>query len=258
MTYEFLTLEIADRVAVVRLDRPAARNALSQAMMRELVQCARALSDRTDVEVVLLAGGDGFFCAGADLKDERAWADDSASLVERRQRASLGYRMCKAWEEIPQITIAAIEGYAMGGGLALALACDWRVAADDAFLSLPEIALGIPLTWGTIPRLTALLGPAMTKRLTILCERVPAGQALAIGLIDYVAPATLALAKAREIAGKTLAMPAAVVRMSKESVNAVAGALSHAASYAAHDQLALAAAGMQAQAARQAALKPAR
>jgi len=256
MTFDFLTRDIGERLALVRLDRPAARNALSLALMRELAHCARELAERTDVDVVILTGGPACFSAGADLKDARAWADESMSLVEQRQIASLGYRMCKAWEEMPQITIAAVEGYAVGGGLALALACDWRVAADDAFVSLPEIALGIPLTWGTIARLTTLLGPARAKRLAILCERVPAAEALAIGLVDYTAPAGRALTKAREVAARTLAMPAAAVRMSKESVNAVATALNHASGYMAHDQLALAAASAGSLDAREATLKP--
>ena len=74
------------------------------------------------------------------------------SLEENREIASLGFRMARAWEELPQMTIAAIEGYAIGGGVALAAALDWRVIARDAFVSFPEIALGIPLTWGTLPR----------------------------------------------------------------------------------------------------------
>ena len=254
MTFELLNLRIDDRIAVVQMNRPAARNALSQALMSELMLCARELADRVDIDVVLLTGDERCFSAGADLKDERAWADESKSLVARRQIASLGYRMCKAWEEMPQITIAVIEGYAIGGGLALALACDWRVAAENAFVSLPEIALGIPLTWGTIPRLTSLLGPARAKRLVILCERVAIAEALASGLVDYLAPPSQALAKARQIAAEVLAKPAAAVRMSKESINAVATALDHIAGYAAHDQLALSAASDEAREARQAAL----
>lgn len=256
MPFDHLTLDIESRLAVVRLNRPPARNALSQALMRELTRCARDLAERTDIDVVLLTGSDVCFSAGADLRDAQAWADESMSLVERRQIASLGYRMCKAWEEMPQITIVAIEGFAVGGGLALSLACDWRVMADDAFVSLPEIALGIPLTWGTIARLTNLLGPARAKRLTILCERLPAAEALAIGLVDHTAPKGQALAKAREIAARTLAMPAAAVRMSKESVNAIATALNHATGYMAHDQIALAAASDEARVAREGALKP--
>ena len=255
MPDDHLTLEIEPRLAVVRLNRPAVRNALSQALMQELTDCARALAERTDIDAVILTGDSTCFTAGADLKDARAWADESLPLVTRRHLAGLGYRMCKAWEELPQITIVAIEGYAVGGGLALSVACDWRVLADDAWVSLPEIALGIPLTWGTIPRLVNLLGPARAKRLTILCERIAAPEALAMGLVDHTAPKGQALPAARELAARTLAMPAAAVRMSKESVNAVATALNHAAGHMAHDQIALAAASGEAAAARAQALR---
>ena len=239
---EPLSIEVEAGLALVQLQRPAERNVLSIALMRALTQAARTLAERTDVQTVILAGAGGCFSAGVDLKEAPTWADAAMPLVERREIAALGYRLCKAWEEMPQLTIAAIEGYAVGGGLALALACDWRVLADDAFVSLPEIALGIPLTWGTIPRLVALAGPARAKRLTILCERWSAEQAQAIGLADYLAPHGTALAKARELAAQVLAMPAAAVRMSKETVNAVATVQHHAASHMAHDQIALAAA----------------
>ncbi len=254
--YESMSVETAGRLAIVRLNRPTARNALSRALMRELTTCARDLAERTDIDVVILTGDEKCFSAGADLKDANAWGDDTLSTVERRELTGTGFRMCKAWEEMPQITIVAIEGFAVGGGLALSLACDWRVMADDAFVSLPEIALGIPLTWGTIPRLVNLLGPARAKRLTILCERFSAADALAIGLVDYIAPKGQALAKAQAVAAQTLAKPAAAVRMSKESTNAVATALNHATGYMAHDQIALAAASPESRAARAAALKP--
>lgn len=254
MDFQHLTLAVDGRLAVVRLNRPAARHALSLALMRELMAAARQLGERTDVDVVLLSGDDTCFSAGADLRDPGRWGEGDVSLVERREVASLGYRMCRAWEQMQQITIAAIEGYAVGGGVALVLACDWRVMADDAFVTLPEIALGIPLTWGTLGRLTALVGPARAKRLTILCERIVARDALAMGLVDEVAPKGRALAAAHALAERTLAMPAASVRMSKETIDACATALHHAAGHMAHDQLLLAAMTPESQAARQAAL----
>jgi len=192
-----LQLRIERRLATVTLDRPQARNALSRALMLDLIRIGRDLAERSDVDVIIITGGPTCFSAGADLKDAQAWADEERSLVERREIAALGYKLCRSWEALPQMTIAAIEGYAVGGGLALSLACDWRVVASDAFVSLPEIALGIPLTWGTIPRLVNLLGPARAKRLTVLCERFSAADALAIGLIDHVAAPGQALDRAR-------------------------------------------------------------
>ncbi len=125
--------------------------------------------------------------------------------------------------------------------------------AQNAFVSLPEISLGIPLTWGTLPRLVNLVGPARAKRLSILCERVPAAEALAMGLADYSAPPGKAFATARAVAKQVLALPRNSVRMTKESVNAYASIGAHAASHMAHDQRELAAGSAEAKAAREAA-----
>ena len=253
--FQHIRLHTDGRLATVQLHRPAARNAMSVALMRELTAAAHALAERTDIDAVLLTGDATCFTAGADLKDTAGWANEALSLVERREIAGVGWRLCKAWEELPQVTIVAIEGYAVGGGLAIAVACDWRVIASNAFVSLPEIALGIPLTWGAIPRLTALVGPSRAKRLTILCERLGAADALAMGLVDHVTPPGGALAKAADLAQQVLAMPAAAVRMSKATVNAVATAGHLAAGHMGLDQLMLAGASEESKVARAAALK---
>ena len=250
--YRTLKLEIKGAVATVTLNRPDARNAMSAALMREMIACAGRIAAKRDLDVVIVRGSGKCFSAGADLKDASRWGNAAQPLDQQREIASLGYRMARAWEEMPQITLAAIEGYAIGGGLALAAALDWRVMAGDAFVSLPEIALGIPLTWGTLPRLVNLVGPARAKRLTILCERIPAGEALAMGLVDFVAPPGKALKAAREVAAQVLALPRNSVRMSKESINAYAGIGAHAASHMAHDQVQLAAGSAEAKAAREA------
>jgi enoyl-CoA hydratase len=250
--YRTLKLEMKGAVATVTLNRPEARNAMSAALMREMIACAGRLAAKRDVDVVIVQGSGKCFSAGADLKDAGRWGNGAQSLDQQREIAGLGYRMARAWEELPQITLAAIEGYAIGGGLALAAALDWRVIAADAFVSLPEIALGIPLTWGTLPRLVNLAGPARAKRLTILCERIPAADALALGLADWVAPTGKALKTANDIAKQVLALPRNSVRMSKESINAYAGIGAHAASHMAHDQVQLAACSTEAKAAREA------
>ena len=134
----------------------------------------------------------------------------------------------------------------------MAAALDWRVIASDAFVSLPEIALGIPLTWGTLPRLVNLVGPARAKRLSILCERIPAADALAMGLADYAVGQGKTLQAARALAKQVLALPRNSVRMTKESVNAYASIGAHAASHMAHDQVQLAAGSAEAKAAREA------
>jgi len=249
--YRTLNLEIKGAVATLTLNRPDARNAMSAALMREMIACAGRVAALRGVDVAIVRGSGKWFSAGADLNDASRWGNAARPLDEQREIAALGYRMARAWEEVPQITIAAIEGYAIGGGLALAAALDWRVIASDAFVSLPEIALGIPLTWGTLPRLVNLVGPARAKRLAILCERIPAADALAMGLVDYNAPPGKALKMARDLAKQVLALPRNSVRMTKESVNAYAGIGAHAASHMAHDQVQLAAASAEAKAARE-------
>ncbi len=248
---EAVIVEREGRLAVVRMHRPERRNALSIGFMHELTRTAEALRDEPELDVVLLTGSGGWFSAGADLKDEARWSIASKPLAEQREIGQTGYRLARAWEEMPQITIAAIEGYAVGGGLALALACDWRVLASDAFVSLPEIGLGIPLTWGTLPRLIALGGPARAKRLTILCERIEASAALEMGFVDYVVQPGVTLAEAQRLAARVLEMPRAAVRMSKETINATAYALAHLASHAGADQFNLAASSSEAAAARE-------
>jgi len=250
--YRTLKLDAKGAVATVALNRPEARNAMSAKLMREMITCAGRVGAMRDIDVVIVRGSGVCFSAGADLKDASRWGNAARPLDEQREIAALGFRMARAWEEVPQITIAAIEGYAIGGGLALAAALDWRVMAENAFVSLPEISLGIPLTWGTLPRLVNLLGPATAKRLTILCERVHTQEALAIGLADWLAPPGKTLKLARDIARRVRALPRNSVRMSKESINAYAGIGAHAASHMAHDQVQLAAGSAEAQAAREA------
>jgi enoyl-CoA hydratase/carnithine racemase len=252
--YRALRSEFSGRSATVTLERPERRNAFSADLMREMIACAQELSTRKEIDAVIVTGAGGCFSAGADLKDSSRWAG-GAPLLEQREIAGLGFRMARAWEELPQITIAAIEGYAVGGGLALAVALDWRVMARDAFVSLPEISLGIPLTWGTLPRLVNLLGPAKAKRLAILGERVGAEQALDMGLVEEICDEGRSLEKARELAGAVLEKPRHSVRMTKEAVNAYAGIGAHAVGYMAHDQLELAAASPESRAAREQALK---
>ena len=248
--YRTLKLDIRGAVATVTLNRPEARNAMSAQLMREMIACAGRIAARRDVDAVIVRGSGKWFSAGADLNDASRWGNAARPLDEQRDIAALGYRMARAWEEVPQVTIAAIEGYAIGGGLALSAALDWRVMASDAFVSLPEIALGIPLTWGTLPRLVNLVGPARAKRLTILCERIPAAEALSMGLVDWVAPSGKAYKAAGDVAKQVFALPRNSVRMSKESINAYAGIGAHAASHMAHDQVQLAAASTEAKAAR--------
>jgi enoyl-CoA hydratase len=252
--YRHLKLSTEGRLARVTLERGERRNAFSAELMREMIAAAGELAARRDLDAVIVSGSGGVFSAGADLKDATRWAG-GAPLLEQRETSGLGGRMARAWEELPQITIAAVEGYAIGGGLAFSVALDWRVMSRQAFVSLPEISLGIPLTWGTLPRLVNLVGPARAKRLAILGERVSAADALGMGLVDELCEAGAALRTAEELAAKVFDKPKHSVMMTKETVNAYASLGAHAVSHMAPDQLELAAASPESRAARDAALK---
>ena len=170
-------------IAEVRLNRPAARNAFSLALMRQLIEAAGWFRASTEVQAVIVAGADAYFSAGADLADPERAGGQPKTRIERRQAARLGPDMCAAWESLEQVTIAAIEGYCIGGAAALAVSLDFRIAGAGAYLRLPEIALGMNMSWGALPRITALVGPSRAKQFAIFCEPCQAGEALAWGMV---------------------------------------------------------------------------
>ena len=228
------------RVAIVSFDRNNAANALSRALMKELLEAAASLEDELDLSAIVLTGRKDVFTLGADLKEAQSSQPRSRGLAARRQALKLGARMCAAWERLDMLTIAAIEGWAVGGGLALAAACDLRVASEEARFYIPEVERGMNMSWGSIPRLVALLGPAKTKKLVTLCEKWNAEQASLYGLIDEITPAGSALTKALEIAATAASLPSNGVRMTKQDINAAALALASLASRTDRDGFALA------------------
>lgn len=217
----FVKIEKQGRVALVHICRPEAKNALSVAVMRELDEAARVLREDMGASVVVLSGGPEFFTAGVDLKDPELLRVLGEPLAVRRRVLESGPLLCRAWEELPQITIAAVEGHCIGGGVALTAALDFRVCGEGAFFRVPEIERGMNFSWGTLPRLSALIGPAETKRWVILAETVDVERAERAGFVQWRAPKGGAEAMAIEIAEKIAAKPAASVMMTKRTVNAL-------------------------------------
>lgn len=217
-----------DRIATVRFDTGSRSNALSQKLMRELTETAHGFHDCPDISAVILTGRDDQFCMGADLKDPEGNTAAQVPLGQRRVQLRRGPRLCQAWEDVDALTICAVEGWCVGGGAALATACDLRVAASNSTFYVPEVERGMNMSWGSIPRFVALVGPARTKRIAALCEKVDAATALAWGLCDHVVPAGTALAKAREIAEAAAALPPTALKSVKQDVNVAALALSRA------------------------------
>ena len=226
-------------VATVTLDRGDGRNALSLKAMQALTDAAIFLSQDTEHHTVILTST-GAFTAGAELKDPDRAAVSKLSRLEQRQSLKLGPDMCAAWEALEQITIAAIEKYCIGGGVALAVACDHRVAGRDAHFRLPEIPLGMNMSWQTNPRTAALIGPSRAKQFTILGEPLAAPLALEWGLVDEVTDPGTALEAAPALAARYAKVPPIALRMTKQSINVATNPLGHATSFMDRDQFAYA------------------
>jgi len=216
----------AGRIAVVRFDRVDNVNALSQQAMRELRDVPRDFEDDLETSVVILTGSAKAFSAGFDLKDTEGRQRDSLSVGERIHRQRLGPKMCKAWHEMDQVTIAAIEGHCIGGGAALVVSLDFRTCGKSAHFRIPEVELGMNMSWGSIPRLLALMGPARTKQAVILAsDRISAAEAMAWGLVENVVGDGEALTAALVFAERIARQPPIPVRMTKRTVNRFAHAL---------------------------------
>lgn len=236
---EYVTVVHDGAIATVTMDRGDGRNALSRQLILELTETARSFADDIETHVIIITGR-GAFTAGADLKDPGMDRRRATGLLERRRMVKIGPELCDAWEKVEQITICAIEKYCIGGGVALAGACDFRIMGKDAHLRLPEIPLGMNMSWHAVPRLVALIGPARAKRFVLFGERLEAEDALGWGLVDEVAPSGKALERARDWAARLAKLPPNAVRMTKQSVNATANALHQATTFMDGDQYALA------------------
>jgi len=213
-TYETIRYEVDDGVAVVTLNRPDVLNAMNDVMRRELTRCFEDLVTDEQIRVVIVTGaGDRAFSAGADVRE---FVEPLVPVRFREQRRRLEFR--QVMDRCPQPLIAAINGYALGGGLELALACDIRVAAADARLGLTETALGIIPGGGGTQRLPRLVGRGKALELILTGARIDAAEALRIGLVERVVPAGEALAAATGLARGLAARAPLALRYAKEAV----------------------------------------
>ncbi len=210
---DLVRLEVEEGIGTIRLDRPP-MNALDAEIQHGLIAACREAAERTDVSAVIVWGGEKVFAAGADIKEM-----ETMSYTDMVDHSALLQDFTRALARIPKPTVAAITGYALGGGCEVALACDWRVAADDAKLGQPEINLGIIPGAGGTQRLARLVGPAKAKDLVFSGRFVAAEEALAIGLVDRVVPAADVYATARELVGRYVGGPAYAVRAAKEAID---------------------------------------
>jgi enoyl-CoA hydratase/carnithine racemase len=210
---EFVRLETSEGIGTIRLDRPP-MNPLNTQVQEELREAAHAAAADPEIRAVIVYGGTKVFAAGADITEFTA-----TTYQEMTVRAAELSSAFDAVARIPKPVVAAVTGYALGGGCELALACDWRVVADDAKLGQPEIRLGLIPGAGGTQRLARLIGPAKAKDLVFSGRMVDADEALRIGLADRVVPAADVYASAAELLRPYLNGPVLALRAAKLAID---------------------------------------
>ena len=212
-TGEFVRLEIADGVGTIRLERPP-MNALSAQVQEEIRAAAHEAGGRADVRVVIVYGGPKVFAAGADVKEMAGWSYQQ--MVDRSKGLQSAFTTVA---DLPKPTIAAVTGYALGGGCELALCCDLRIAGDNAKLGQPEVLLGIIPGAGGTQRLPRLVGPSRAKEIIYTGRFVAADEALRIGLVDQVVAPDEVYTAAHALAVRLAAGAPYALRAAKEAID---------------------------------------
>jgi enoyl-CoA hydratase/carnithine racemase len=223
MSQEYETLEIERDGTVLRvwLARPERRNAITPKMLDEITELFRSLERDFETRVVVLGGRGPTFCAGMDRRAGPAEGREPSER-ERRYDAQIGRRACRAIEECEVPTVARVQGHAVGGGFCFALACDFRVATRDACFRLPEVELGLPLSWAAIPRLLHEVGAARARELLLLCEDMKAEDGERFGLVHRAVPEEQLDTTVDGIVASLVARPELAVHMTNTTLRGYA------------------------------------
>src|SRR3712207_5608689 len=214
MTYQNLTFEVADRIATITVSRPEKLNALNTATIAELGRAIDEARNRDDVGAVLLTGAGRAFVAGADIGELVSQTPAGAQA-----RAMAGQAVFRRFETSPKPTVAAVNGFALGGGRELAMACHVRLASEGAKFGQPEVKLGITPGYGGTPRLPRLVGRGRAVQLLLTGEVIDAQEALRIGLVNAVMPAAELLPAARRLLQTILAQGPTAVALCIDAVD---------------------------------------
>ena len=216
MDYQYILYEKGEGLATITINRPEVRNALTQALMEELGDAISQAETDNDVRVLILTGaGDRAFVAGADIGEVGARDTLSELGVNSRVRRDVYTRL----EHLFKPSIAAVNGYALGGGCELALACTLRIASDSARFGQPEINLGIIPGLGGTQRLTRLVGKGKAMELILTGDLIDAPEALRIGLVNKVVPGAQLMEEARALGKKLASKPPLALRAAKDAVD---------------------------------------
>ncbi len=226
-TFETIRVDVDGDTGSMTLNRPDKLNPLGPVTLTELAVAARWFDQQPAVKVVVVAGAGRAFSAGADLAafgddaDADADQESGTGAVAARSGADLGRQMADAVEGMRAITVARIHGHCVGGAVVLAAACDLRVAAASTRFSIPEVALGIPLSWGGVPRLVREVGPAVAKDLILTCRTFAADEARAVGLLSRVVADDDLDGAVKELVTVLASRSAFTLEATKQRVNAI-------------------------------------
>ncbi len=213
---EFIRVDVQERIAIVTVNRPEVRNALNSRVVQELTEAFRQLAASADVGAIILTGaGDRAFVAGADIKEMVG-----KSGLEMQAFSELGRRLGEAMEGCPKPIIAAINGFALGGGCEIAMACDMRLASETAKIGQAEINIGIIPGFGGSQRLPRLVGPGWAAQMVFTGEPVDAATAERIGLVNHVVPPDRLLEEAKALARKILEKGPVAIALAKACLRA--------------------------------------
>ncbi|GAC1548205.1 MAG: enoyl-CoA hydratase-related protein [Herpetosiphon sp.] len=215
MAFQNIEVQHEAGISTITLNRPKQLNALNGATISELLAALGEMHADRDVRVIVITGNGRAFAAGADINELRALG----TATDARELATRSHTLGQLMSQLRQPVIAAINGFAFGGGLELALACDIRFAADSAKLGLPEVTLGIMPGWGGTQRLARVVGSGMAKLMMMTGEPVTAEQALTMGLVERVVPLDALLAATRDVATRIASLPPISIASIKQVVN---------------------------------------
>jgi enoyl-CoA hydratase len=213
--YQSLNYRKEGAVAVIQINRPQKKNSLNSELRHEMEEVMRAIAADTKQRAVILTGGEEIFCAGADISEIEGTASAEAAYQHAREFQILFEQL----EALPQPVIAAVSGYALGGGCELALACDFRIASDTARFGLPEIKIGAFPGGGGTQRLPRLIGTAKAKEMILIGDPITAEQALAVGLVMKVTTKAKLMEEANAFAAKLASLPRLALQASKMLIN---------------------------------------
>ena len=240
MDYQNLSFEKNEGIAIVTLNRPAANNTLSVDLMMELEAVADALQSDIETRAVVFTGAGKHFSLGADVLDPKQNEISTGPVLKRYRGFGIGPRMITKLNQIPQITIAAINGVCLGGGTCIASALDFRIGADSCRCGLPENNLGMNLSWLALPLIVNLIGPAKAKQFVILSRNESAQTLHAWGWLDEIVPPDKLMERAIEMAKEYASRAPLTTQMIKKSVNTLVQALDPAIMHMDSDQFILA------------------